>query len=520
MSAKSFSAVAVSCLLAASLVLSNSAQAAVQQNQLTQQEIDKILKREQVLEQQVSVLSSEIKDIKAQQQVHPHHYQRHFTTKEKGYGKIVWHPVHSQTSADEFKKLNAARFTQGVAVTTSPYFGLRSDAMGFDRIVNIVSTNEAVRLLQLRQKLENQAAAAGITPVSVNHPLIEVSGALEGQGVYFKPSQGPSTNTIDLTRAQFDVLSQVSPWITALMEFKYDASPLPSNIQGSGQRIANSRVYISQAFMTIGNLNKSPFYFSLGQMNAPFGRYYSGLLSNPITQTLGQTRNRLALLGFYKSGFYGQAYVFQGDAHTSGHQGINTGGVNGGYLYDNGGVNTFYLGGGYINDIADSLGMQKTGISPPSFPGFGFHSGTEQLVHLVPGVDLDAHVSLNKLTLVSEFITATRSFDPTDLSFDNNGAEPKALHLEGDYSFNMFNWPSFFTLAYGHSWQALGVNVPKDSYIAVLTTSIWKDTIEAIEFRHDQNYPTSDTSGGEGFPVVASVGGSQNTVTLQAGVYF
>ena len=347
-----------------------------------------------------------------------------------------------------------------------------------------------------------------------------MSGALEGQGVYNKPYQGTSNNTIALSRAEFDLLSYVSPWITGFMSVKYDASPLPANIQGSGQRAANSRMYLNRGFITIGNLNKAPVYFSLGLMNAPFGRYLSEMLTNPPTQTFGQTRDPMALLGFYKDGIYAEGYAFQGDASTSNNaSGINNGGVNLGYKYDNG-TNVVNIGAGAINDIADSLGMQKTGAAPMAFQGFGFSSGTENLYHLVPGFDVHGRLTLNNLTLYSEYITATRSFDPRDLSFNNSGAQPQALHLEGDYNFNMFHWPSVFTLAYGHSWQALGVNIPQDSYIAEVTTSIWKDTIEAIEYRHDKNYPACDNSGGSGFPVVASAGGSQNTVTLQAGVYF
>lgn len=521
MSAKSFSAVAVACLLTASLVFSNTAQAAAQQNQLSQQEVDKILQREQKLEQQVSVLNAEIKDIKTQQHSDQRYSETRYHSPEKGFGNTVWRPAHPQVTPEQLKRLNASQLTRGVSVTSSPYMGLRSAYDGSDLLVNISSMNEDLRLLQQRQKLENQVASAGISPDAVDRPLIELSGAIEGQGVYNKPYQGTSNNSIALSRAEFDLLSYISPWVTGFMSVKYDASALPANIQGSGQRAANSRMYLNRGFMTIGNLNKAPVYLSLGLMNAPFGRYFSEMLTNPPTQTFGQTRDPMALLGFYKDGIYAEGYAFQGDANTSSNNnGINNGGVNVGYKYDNG-TDVVNVGAGAINDIADSLGMQKTGAPSMNFQGFGFSSGTETLVHLVPAVDVHGRLTLNKLTLYSEYITATRSFDPMDLSYNNNsGAKPSALHLEGDYNFNMFNWPSVFTLAYGHSWQALGVNIPKDSYIAEVTTSIWKDTIESIEFRHDQNYPTSDTSGGSGFPVLASTGGSQNTVTLQAGVYF
>jgi hypothetical protein len=63
--------------------------------------------------------------------------------------------------------------------------------------------------------------------------------------------------------------------------------------------------------------------------------------------------------------------------------------------------------------------------------------------------------------------------------------------------------------------------IPKESFSAEITTSIWKDTIEGLEYRHDKNYSASDSSSGLGFPTpVGSQGSSQNTVTAQVGVYF
>ena len=440
--------------------------------------------------------------------------------------------------------------TQGVTVTTSPLLGLRSAFDASDLVVNLSTMNEDLRLLKQRHLLYTALHNAGIVPLWRQRSVIELSGALEAQGVINRPFRGRANNSIDLTRGEFDTLAYFSRAITGLMSFTYDNSPLPPNIQGSGQRVANSRLYLRRGFVTVGDLGITPFYFSVGQMYAPFGRYNTEMLSNPMTVTIGQTLNRIALIGFYDDGLYSEGYVFKGDAATGTPRTVNNGGVNVGYQYS-GNDWGFGLGAGYIRDISDSLGIQKTGADFNSFQGFGFSNHTESLQQLVPGDDFHAAIHISKLTLIGEYIGSTAPFNQNDLSFESDvhrrfifrqagrhhgfdgfplqGARPQALHLEGDYGFKLVDrFPSVFSLSFDRSWQALGLNVPEKSYTADLNMSFFKNTIETLEYRHDINYPGCDFSSGNnngaGFtfpPIpVPSVGGTQNTVIAQIGAYF
>lgn len=557
------------CLVAGSLALSNAAQAKTRTRE--DHELQQMLQEMQSMQREVNTLSTQVSILKKENRgLRQHHHRYHPAIRSTGlppYQPPIFNgsrkpatgvevassmPASKQeTSAQAMAHravnpappvavtaappgtpvpafLEAERMTQGVTVTTSPLIGLRSAYDASDLVVNLTTMNEDLRLLKQRHLLTTQLRQAGIPPLWDQRSVVELSGALEAQGVTNQPFQGRSNNTIDLTRGELDTLAYISPGVTGLMSFSYDNSPLPANIQGSGQRFANSRLFLKRGFVTIGDLGVTPFYFSAGQMYAPFGRYNSEMLSSPMTATIGQTLNRIALLGFYDNGLYSEGYVFRGDAGVGNNQRVNNGGANIGYQYsgDNWG---FGVGAGYIHDIADSLGIQKTGAGFNNFQGFGFNGITESLQQTVPGDDFHAAIHISKLSFIGEYVGVTAPFNPQDLSYNFKGARPQALHLEGDYSFKIADrFPSVFSLAFDRSWEALGLNVPAKSYTADLNMSFFKNTIETLEYRHDINYSRCDFAGGNNnglgftFPSipVASGGGSQNTVIAQIGAYF
>jgi len=419
-------------------------------------------------------------------------------------------PVESNTP-------NSHVYTQGSTVTTSPLLGIRSSFDASDLIVNMPTMNEDLRFLQQRQQLKHDLHCSQLP--NADRPIVEISGDVVGQVYYQDPYAGHSTHNVDLTGARLDFLAEISHWVLGYISIDYDNSKLDSILTGAGSRIANSRIYLKRGFLTIGDLDISPVYFSLGQMFVPFGRYASFIVSSPLTVALAQTNNRVILLGAASQGFYGSAYAFKGDSDV-GSTGINQWGVNGGYIYQADDVSV-EVGAGYMGNIADSAGMQLTNNSS-GFAGFGFDSATEMLHRRVPAFDVHGELNYQNLSLSAEYIGTTRAFDAMDLMYNYDGAQPTALHTEASYKFNILCKPSRITLAYGHSSEALALGLPRDSFIGAFSISVWKNTIESIEYRHDRNYSDSDVSGGSGATpaVVQSVGGSSNSVLGQIGVYF
>lgn len=382
--------------------------------------------------------------------------------------------------------------------------------------------------LEQQQAFENKLN--GMPPPYAERPQLLLSGKLEVAGTWMSPYSGSNISRIDLVTAEIEALAQVSEWASGFLTITYNNGSLDPLLTGSGNPTNNSGFYLNRGFLTIGNLNKTPFYFAAGQMYAPFGTYASNMISNLVTTVMGRTNTRLAQIGFDKAGFNAAVYALNG-APNLGTTKINNWGANASYKFPVGnyGLN---LGAGFINDISGSRGAQSTGMGPGSFAGFSQNSATEVLVHYVPGLDFSAMLSRGPWYAVVEGLGATRSYDPTNMTFDNQGAQPKALHAETGFNFNMFGKKSIFNVAYEETWDALAMGLPKNSYIATLNSSIWKNTIETLEFRHDVNYASTDTASGtcavilpNGNQIVSvcpagSGGGTSNIVLLQFGVYF
>jgi hypothetical protein len=427
-------------------------------------------------------------------------------------------------------------FSQALPVFTSPYLGIRSAFDGSDLIVNISTMNEDLRFLEEQQKL-NKALHEKNLP-ALDRPLVEVSGDVVGQAFLERSYHRDAADDINLTGARFDVFSRVSPWAMGYISTDFDNSPLDDSLRGAGFRLGNSRIFLKRAFLTIGNLDEAPLYFSLGQMYVPFGRYSTSMLTTPVTVALGQTNTRAALLGASLEGFFVSVYAFRGDSNIESNH-INQWGFNGGYKFT---YKDFKveLGGGGIGNLADSGGMQLTGNSATNeFSGFGESVKTEKLDHRVPGYDLHCEIDYGQFGIDTEYISATRHFAFEDMFFNSHGAKPTAFHLEANYRFSVLERPTSFALAYEHTSEALALRLPKDSLVATVNTSIWKNTIESIEYRYDQNYDATDVSGGQavvtedgvinhhpveaGSVVVAPGpvgGGHRNLILAQIGVYF
>lgn len=409
-------------------------------------------------------------------------------------------------------------FIAGTPVVGSPYLGARPAFDGSDYIVNISSINRDIRLMQQRRRLYEAYSSIGYpTPPT---PIIALSGKAEPIALFNSPFRGNVSTDLNLGSNELDVAAALNSNVEAYISIAYDDSP-----PEIGPRIDNSSFDLNLGFVNIGNLDKTPFYFTAGQLYVPFGRYASTMISAPLTMTLSRTRTRPFILG-YKSqedtGPFAAVYIYKSDT-SYGRSGV--GGVNWGYNYRIGNFSG-EIGASYISSIADAAGMQNTGSIPgTTFGGFGsFYNGNE-LVRKTQAVDVHGNIAFDRFNLAAEWVGATQPFRVQDLSFDGRGAKPQALQTELGITFRAFNRPSSIGLGYQWSKEALALNLPQQRFLGIFNISIWKDTVESIEYRHDLDYGLYQFAngaapiGGFNYDTIGT-GRSADTVSLQIGVYF
>lgn len=412
-------------------------------------------------------------------------------------------------------KVITSNFLKGITITTSNIFDLRSAYDGSDLLSNLPSMNGDLALLQQHKKFDDMYSASG----AVAYPrkaLLEISGAVAVAGMIGQKVSNPTAaakqvyfSNIYLDHSQLEFNAFINPWVGAFIEVD------------KGGNSTDFTPVVHRAWFTIGNLNRTPFYMSAGQMYVPFGSYSSSMLSDPLTKTLFRSENPTALLGVSMGSFYGQAYVYEGHA-VKNSDAIENGGVNLGYGFTAGRYN-FTMGAGVISNVGDSNNIAAA-------------YGSTKFGSRTPGVDVHAEESLQLKNFTiggkAEYIQALGKMQNS--TFDGKLAQPSALHVEGDLDTTIMDRPVGTFLAYGHSWQGLGINttdndsshyvdwtnLPQWMIATGVNASIWRGTIESLEYRYNQAYNTTATFGNVKNNLVTQNGKSENIVSMEITAYF
>jgi len=426
-------------------------------------------------------------------------------------------------------------YAHGPAVVTSPAFGVRRPYDNYSNLMNrLPSMNEDLVLLGLRQKMDNYANEKGI-PIP-SRPIIALSGGVEGQ-VTFNSNDGyasTSKSDINLSMAELDVIAEAGPWATAAMIINYEDKKDTASVD-SVTRWNNSRIRLDRGWVTFGQLNQAPVYFTIGQVFAPFGNYSSNMVTTPSTQILGRVKDRMVVLGYDQFGVYAQAYGYAGETKPSSSEIVKHTGFNLGYRFDHENF-ALDIGAGILGNLAESQGMQQNifGLNPlRPLPDTKFVGG-EKIISNVYGLNGHAKATFyDTFNLIAEYVGASKSFDTTDLMFNGHGARPQALNIEGSVAFKVMDRPSTVFAGYGMTNQALALGVPKQSFFAGCTMNIVKYTLASLEYRHDVGYG-NDSSSSFGDKRTVSFNGNvgtnpnvpaparrhNNKVTAVIGVYF
>ena len=390
------------------------------------------------------------------------------------------------------KKANVPQRTNRyqAAVMTSPTMGLISEYDGRDLIVSYSSMKQYLKLLNQRQRFSKDWHDHGL-----NRPALQLSGGVEGQFQWADDAAGHTTD-IDLSRFELDVLAEVNPWIAAMGSMSYD-----NGSDAAQDRTKSSNLYLKRGFFVLGDLSKSPYYAAFGQMYMPFGRYSSYMLSSGIPVSLGRISGRGLVLGYYgldqqDNGLSTSVYLMQGKSRPSpANASIDQFGAEASWMhhFQNGSIQ---LGAGWVRNIADADKVEQALRDKTP-------AAHRLLQQRVAGLDVYAIAGLQDWRMVAEYVSAMDDIVANSIDY----GQYSAMHFELDRNFGTKHWPSNWFLAYDRS---IGIknnllNQPRVSWATGLAFHMWKNTLQAIEFRHKKPYGTGD---------------DEDSLTMQFGLYF
>lgn len=335
-------------------------------------------------------------------------------------------------------------------------------------------------LARAEAKAENAAAkaetaatgqAAGETGKSFLDS-ISIGGAVEVEVTSGTDFTGTDSSDITLGTAEVFLDAKPTDYVETHLQLLYEDD-------------GTETISLDEAWAVLGNPEEFPVWLQAGKWAVPFGGFDTAMSSDPLTQTLGETKEAAILVGAGTNGFSASGYVYNGDTSRAGDDDvIGQFGFAAGYEGEAAGA-SFNAGVGFISNIADSDGITE---------GLGANSAA--LDDYVPGVEAHAAVGFAGVTVRGGYMTATDNFDAAQLAYGTAGARPSAWTAEGSYDFAMLGQEATAAVTVQGSDEALALGLPALRTGGALTVGVFQGTSVTAEYLHDEDY--SKGKGGTG----------------------
>ncbi|MBF0453590.1 MAG: LbtU family siderophore porin [Magnetococcales bacterium] len=296
---------------------------------------------------------------------------------------------------------------------------------------------------------------------------INISGSVAVQATSGDSYTGVDSSDITVATAELAIDTQINDWVSTNITLLYEED--------------DTALTVDSATITLANPEKSPFSFTFGSMGLPFGGYATNLLSDPLTQSLGETAETAALISVSGGGLTASAYGFNGSAQT-GENVIDQFGFSLGYAGESGPA-TLDIGAGWINSLEDSDTIG--GLLP---------NNIGNMINHISGGEIHGILGFKGFTLIGEYVTALEDFDMTELTWNGNKARPSAWTAEIGYTFMMAEKETTIAVGYQESDEALGLGLPEKTILGGISVGIFENTTLAFEWKHDKDYGTSDST--------------------------
>lgn len=330
-----------------------------------------------------------------------------------------------------------------------------------------VGMGDRIRYLEERVQVLEEKNGAMESEVKAAS-LIDVQGLVEVEMASGKGHEGTVSSDVALATVELLAEVDINDWTHARIVYLFEEGGTEAG-------------ELDQGLLTFGNAEASPVYLAAGRMYVPFGNFKTGLVSDPLTLELGETRESTLQVGFDADGLYGSVYVFNGDSQRIGDDDrVMHFGANLGYATE-----IFDIGVGYINSLADTDANQDAIATVAT------------MQRKVAGIAAHAIVNVAGFTVIGEYVGASGGFDRLDLSFNGAGASPSAWNLEVNHRFNVMGKGANFGIARQQTAEAVALGLPESKLLAALSVGMTEKTVLSFEYASAEDYGISDGGSGE-----------------------
>ncbi len=315
---------------------------------------------------------------------------------------------------------------------------------------------------------------------------IKLNGSIEAEASYEKISYEDSdaededSSDLALSTAELGVDLDITEYVKGDILFLYED---------------DEDVVVDEAFILLDGGESMPLSLKVGKIYLPFGKFESNMVSDPLTLELAETRETAIEAGFTSNGFYGSAYIFNGDVDTDSEgEHVDNYGINLGYTIENDGFG-IDIGLGYINNLIDSNGWESI-IEEKSTEaqdmGINF-----SFVDYVPGLSAHAILNIGQIKIIGEYTTmldepelniselVLGSLELTEIEPLIKNQKISAWNAEIGYTLDVIGKET--TLGIGYQGTDNGEDIfPESRLIGAISVNIFSDTTASLEYRHDK----------------------------------
>lgn len=245
---------------------------------------------------------------------------------------------------------------------------------------------------------------------------------------------------------------------------------------------------VDEGYILLDGEERLPLYLKAGEFYLPFGSYESGLISDPLTLELGESREGALEVGVEAAGFYGRAYLFNADSKAENF------GAAVGYGLETGNF-SLNVGTGYIHSLMASAGWRD--VIDEKMQDDSGADNEISLDNRVGGFNVFVAFELGPITLQGEYVTALNHPKwrvlnlETDLFTMEEDRKPAAWHAEAGFGFDLAGKAAMLAVSYQGTQNVEDV-FPEKRYAGAFSLDIFNQTTLALEYCHDK-FKSGDT---------------------------